>query len=130
MKLYQEMPDSEILERVIDLVNNSQQILLVAANELENSNVNPDARYFQALEQATTRGVQITRYYFGTPEAHHQEQQRNPYLSCLYAGPSKDYQRAIIADGYKSMSKVATKFVYSENPLWINTLQKYYASKK
>lgn len=125
MKLYQEVDNSDVLEKVIALVDKAQKTLFVVEGEDDNHEVQPDDKYFQAVQAFLNRGGIVYRYYFGKEKGFLNAQSDNPEIIYYYCGEMENYQRAVIADGNQAMAKIGNQFVYSENPLWVKMLQDY-----
>lgn len=130
MKLYQEVDNSDVLEKVIALVDEAQKTLFVVEGEDDNHEVQPDDKYFQAVQAFLNRGGKVYRYYFGTQKAFLNTQADNPEIIYYYCGGMENYQRAVIADGIQTMAKIGHQFVYSKNPLWVKMLQDYFGEFK
>ncbi len=125
MKLYEELAEDNVLERVFNILSDTKVALFVSKQEDEKDNVQPNEEYFRLLQKLQEKGVIITRYYFGSKQGFEQEKTDNPKVNNIYGGRRDEYQRLIISDEKRSMSKIGRQFVYSENPLWIEMLKNY-----
>ncbi len=125
MKLYQVINNAEVLEKVIEMAAHAQHQLQVVEGEADYHQVQPDSRYFQALNEFCARGGKVTRYYFGSPEQFETAKKKNPAVCYVYCGGMDNYQRAVIADGKAAMAKIGETFVYSVHPEWVAMLQAY-----
>lgn len=125
MKLYQEICDNDVLDKVIALVRQAEKTIIVSEGEKDRHQVQPDRRYYQTLSDFVNRGGSVVRYYFGGREEFARHQADNPQIAYHYAGGMENYQRAVIVDGQKAMAKIGRQFVYSENALWVEMLSAY-----
>ncbi len=130
MKLYEGLAENNVLKRVFVILSDTTVSLLVSKQEDEKDNVQPDEEYFRLLQKLREKGVRITRYYFGSRDGFEREKKDNPKINNIYGGLKEEYQRLIISDGKRSVSKIGGQFVYSENPLWIEMLKNYLQEKK
>lgn len=125
MKLYQVINNEDVLAKVIEMVEQAQHKLQVVEGEDDCHHVQPDSRYFQALNEFCARGGKVTRYYFGSSERFEAAKKENPAVCYLFRGGMENYQRAVIADGKAAMAKIGETFVYSRHPEWVAMLQAY-----
>lgn len=125
MRLYEELAEDNVLERVFNILSDTKVTLFVSKQEDEKDNIQPNEEYFRLLQKLQEKGVIITRYYFGSKQGFEQEKTDNPKVKNIYGGRRYEYQRLIISDEKRSMSKIGRQFVYSENPLWIEMLKNY-----
>lgn len=124
-KLYQLLKNEELLETVIEAISRSRNSLLLVQGEDDDTQIQPDNKYFEVLRDLQTKGINICRYYFGKKESFKIEQNLNPDISYMFAGNMENYQRAIIIDNKKAFFKIGTQFVTTENAEIINILKKY-----
>lgn len=125
MNLYEEISENKVLETVFKMLQDTKASLVVSKQEDEKDNVQPNEEYFEALRKLERNGVKITRYYFGSKTGFEHEKNANPKIKNVYGGRRDEYQRLIISDEQRSMSKIGKQFVYSEHPLWIGMLKNY-----
>lgn len=124
-KLYQLLNDEEVLEAVIEAISRSRSSLLLVQGEDDDSQIQPDNRYFELLRDLQANGIIIRRYYFGNKESFKTEQNLHPNISYAFAGSMENYQRAIIIDGKQAFFKIGKQFAFSENAELIKTLENY-----
>lgn len=118
-----EVETSEVLFRVIALVQSAKKELLISSSKQDTSNVQPNSQYFDALRAKIKSGVRITRYVFGTRNFKSIDELG---VVQLYSGTHHLYQRAVIADQSNAMFKFGESFYYSEYSPLIKALCLYF----
>lgn len=123
MRLYQELNEEDVLSSAMNILEATEHLLIVSKLENDPHPIQPNPNYYRLLDKLKQNKVRIIRYYFGSPEGFETERRENPDIENIYGGDKDDFQRLIISDDNKSMSKIGKQFVYSTNPLWINMLR-------
>ena len=124
-ELYEVLDTAKVLDTVIDAVSKTQESLIVVEGETDNHAVRPDDRYFQTLQNLLAQKKQITRYYFGSQESFAQKRKQTKGIIWRYAGPMKEYQRAIIIDNHTAFFKIGQEFAKTHYIPLIALLKNY-----
>ena len=124
-KLYIPLEEKEVLGRVVKALSKVRFSLAVVQGEEDTSSVQPDEKYFAAMENLIDKGIVVRRFYFGCFEKYLREKAQNPQIEYLYCKKKKKYQRAIILDQAAIFCKIGNQFCYSEYPEMVQMIQNY-----
>lgn len=122
MRSSTEIKKETVVGKVISLIALAEEKIIMTMDSEEELMRPLPTEYHRTLAGISRRGIEITRFTYGSKKSFEEIRKKHKYATTIYGGEVAKYQRMIVVDGKKAMFHKKGKFYFTRSKPVIKSL--------